>query len=165
MTVISSQKDPEKLTMTMVAEFEAEPHRVWQVLEDPRKLERWWGPPGYPATFTRYEFEPGGQCRYHMTGPEGRGNGGWWRIDAIEPLKRLNFANGLCGPDGEPAPDMEPVMGEITLEAVDGGTRMTAFNQFADTAQMEQLLGWGMEEGMKLAIGQIDGILETQVAA
>jgi uncharacterized protein YndB with AHSA1/START domain len=165
MTVISSEKDPEQLTMVMVAEFEAGPDRVWQVLEDPRKLERWWGPPGYPATFTRFEFAPGGQCRYYMTGPEGRGNGGWWRIDAIEPQRWLRFANGLAGPDGEPAPDMEPVIGEITLEATANGTRMTAFNQFADTAQMELLIGMGMDVGMKLAIGQIDALLGTPVAS
>ena len=56
--------------MTMVAEFDAAPERLWNLWEDPRKLERWYGPAPYPATFTRYEFEPGGQCRYCMTGPE-----------------------------------------------------------------------------------------------
>lgn len=165
MSVVSSEKDADRLTLIIVAEFEAEPERVWQMVEDPRKLERWWGPPGYPATFTRYEFERGGQCRYHMTGPEGRGPGGWWRIDAIEPGRRLSFANGLAGPDGEPAPDTEPVMGEITLTPISRGTRMTIFNQFADTAQMELLIGMGMQEGMALAVGQIDALLATPVSA
>src|SRR3954452_11538029 len=44
-----------------IAEILAEEGRVWNLWEDPRKLERWSGPPCYPATFTRYEFEPGGQ--------------------------------------------------------------------------------------------------------
>ena len=50
MTVISSAADPQALTMTFVAEFAAPPARVWQVWEDPRQLERWWGPPTWPAT-------------------------------------------------------------------------------------------------------------------
>ena len=78
MTMISSAADPQALTMTFVAEFTAPPARVWQVWEDPRQLERWWGPPTWPATFTRHELTPSGQSRYHMTGPEGEKAPGWW---------------------------------------------------------------------------------------
>ena len=72
MTVISSSTNAEKLTLELVAEFDAPPDRVWEVWEDARKLERWWGPPTYPATFTRHEFEVGGESRYYMTGPDRR---------------------------------------------------------------------------------------------
>ena len=84
MTLITSSSDAENLSMTLVAEFDAAPERVWNVWADPRKLERWYGPSPYPAYFTRYEFEPGGQCRYHMTGPENFLHHGWWRIDALD---------------------------------------------------------------------------------
>ena len=43
------------LTLTVVDEFDAAPADVWDVWEDPRKLERWWGPPTLPATFTRHD--------------------------------------------------------------------------------------------------------------
>ena len=69
MTVISTVADPETLSLTVVAEFEASPERVWGVWENPRRLERWWGPPSYPATFTRHDFSVGGESRYYMTGP------------------------------------------------------------------------------------------------
>ena len=52
MTVTSVRTDPDTLTLTLTAEFEASPERVWNLWSDPRKLERWWGPPTYPATFT-----------------------------------------------------------------------------------------------------------------
>jgi hypothetical protein len=52
MTVMAVQKDPQNLTMTLTAEFDAPPMRVWQLWSDPRQLERWWGPPTYPATVT-----------------------------------------------------------------------------------------------------------------
>ena len=95
MTDITSNRNAEDLSMTMVAEFDAAPERLWNVWEDPRKLERWWGPPTYPATFTRYEFEPGGQCRYYMTGPEDVKHYGWWRIESIDEPHRIEFTNGL----------------------------------------------------------------------
>jgi DNA-binding transcriptional ArsR family regulator len=46
------------------------------------------GPTPYPATFTRSEFEPGGQCRYYMTGPEDFVHLGWWRIDAPDRVRQ-----------------------------------------------------------------------------
>lgn len=69
MTVSSTTKDPATLTLTLIADFDASLDRVWEVWEDPRKLERWWGPPTYPATFTRHDFVVGGESRYFMTGP------------------------------------------------------------------------------------------------
>ena len=159
MTVISSTKDAATLSLTLVAEFDASPDRVWNVWEDARKLERWWGPPTYPATFTRHDFVVGGESRYHMTGPAGETPRGWWRIEAIDKPHRLEFANGLAGADGEPAPGIEPMAGYVTFEGIDGGTRMTTVTRFVDVEQMEKMLGMGMQEGMAGAIGQIDDLL------
>ena len=41
MTVTAVRKDPQALTMTIDAEFDAPPERVWQLWADPRQLERW----------------------------------------------------------------------------------------------------------------------------
>ena len=159
MTVISTTKDPDALTLTLVAQFDASPDRVWEVWEDPRKLERWWGPPTFPATFTRHEFSVGGESRYFMTGPAGEIPRGWWRIDAIDKPHRLEFANGLAGEDGEPMPGVKPASGHVTFVDADGGTRMTTVTRFADVEQMHKMLAMGMEEGMTLAMGQIDNLL------
>ncbi|GII23687.1 SRPBCC family protein [Planosporangium mesophilum] len=159
MTVVSSQKDVQALTFTLVAEFDAGVERVWQVWEDPRQLERWWGPPTWPATFDRHDFVVGGGSRYHMTGPEGEKARGWWTITAIEAPRRLEFDDGFSGEDGEPLTTMEPMRMVVTLEATGGGTRMTTVTTFADTEQMERVLAMGMEEGLRLAMGQIDGVL------
>src|SRR5215207_9820899 len=83
MTVTAVRKDPEALTMTVEAEFVAAPDRVWQLWADPRQLERWWGPPTYPATFTRHDLAPGSRVEYHMTGPEGDQPRGYWEIDEV----------------------------------------------------------------------------------
>ena len=71
MTVTAIRKDPAALTMTLTAEFDASPTRVWELWADPRQLERWWGPPTYPATVTAHDLAPGGRVEYHMTGPGG----------------------------------------------------------------------------------------------
>ena len=89
---------------------------------------------------------------------------GWWRIISIDRPRRLDFANGLAGEDGEPVPGTDPMPSSVTLEAIDGRTRMTAVTRFADTEQMEAMLERGMDEGMGLAIGQIDSLLASAPA-
>jgi uncharacterized protein YndB with AHSA1/START domain len=161
MTVIRTTKDPEKLTLTLVAEFDATPERVWSAWEDPRKLEQWWGSPTWPATFTRHEFVVGGESRYHMTGPSGEVSRGFWRMQVVDKPVRIEFSNGLAGADGEPTAELPPMAGSATFEATESGTRMTAVTQFLDLAQMEMMLGMGMAEGMAQAISQIDALLSS----
>ena len=165
MAVITTHKDADNLTLTIIAEFEASPERVWDVWEYARQLERWWGPPTYPATFTRHDFVVGGESRYFMTGPDGDQPHGWWRISAIEKPSRIAFANGLAGDDGEPVPGVEPMPTDVTLELTDEGTRMTVVTRFIDAEQMEKMASMGMEEGFALAIGQIDALLHAATAA
>jgi uncharacterized protein YndB with AHSA1/START domain len=158
MTVIESNKDVDALTLTLVAEFAAPRERVWQLWSDPRQLERWWGPPGYPATFETYEFEPGGEAAYYMTTPEGERPRGWWRILAIDPPRRLEFEDGFANDDGSKAPG-DPARGIVTFEERDGVTRMTALTQFVSAQQLEEVMAMGMEEGMREAMGQMDALL------
>jgi uncharacterized protein YndB with AHSA1/START domain len=159
MTVITSTSDVASLRLTVVAEFAASPEQVFEVWRDPRKLERWWGPPTYPATFTRHEFVVGGESRYFMTGPAGDTPRGWWRIEAIDWPHRLVFSNGLAGEDGEPVPDVAPMPTFVAFEEAGDGTRMTVVSTFVDLDQMDTMLGRGMQEGMAQAVGQIDGLL------
>ena len=71
MTVTNVDKDFDSLTITLIADFDAPIEQVWQLWADPRKLERWWGPPAYPATFEKHDLTPGGEVTYFMTGSDG----------------------------------------------------------------------------------------------
>ncbi|WP_138414447.1 SRPBCC family protein [Sinomonas gamaensis] len=162
MPFVSSTKDLDNLTLTLITEHGASPDRLWQVWEDARQLERWWGPPTWPATFTRHEFEPGGESRYFMTGPDGERAYGWWRITEVEAPRRLEFDDGFAGDDGEPLDRDDTTHTAVRLEETDGITRMTSVATFKSLEQLEKLLAMGMEEGMREAVGQIDGILAGQ---
>jgi uncharacterized protein YndB with AHSA1/START domain len=76
LTVIRVDKDVDNLSLTLVAEFDAPIERVWQLWADPRRLERWWGPPAYPATVESHDLTPGGGVTYFMTGPDGGATAG-----------------------------------------------------------------------------------------
>lgn len=160
MTVTAVHKDPNALTMTITAEFDASPERVWQLWADPRQLERWWGPPTYPATFTRHALTPGSRVEYHMTGPEGDQPRGYWDIVESDPPHRLVFSDGFADDEGVPNDEMPRGEERVTIEPIGGGrTRMSIESRFASVEAMEQLMAMGMEQGITEAIGQIDAIL------
>lgn len=159
MTVISSTKDVDALTMTMVVELDATPERVWQIWEDPRQLERWWGPPTWPATFERHELAVGGRSAYYMTGPEGEKSRGWWETTAVNPPHSLEYDDGFAEEDGTPNPELGTTHASVTLERVGGKTRMTLLSTFESVEQLQQMIEMGMEEGMQQALGQIDALL------
>ena len=160
MTVSAVRKDTDALTMTIEAEFDASPERVWQLWSDPRQLERWWGPPTYPATFTQHSLSPGSRVEYHMTGPAGDQPRGYWDVVEADAPRRLVFQDGFANEDGSPNSDLPVTTATVTIEPIgDGRTRMSIRSVFPSAEAMEQILAMGAEEGLKEAVGQIDAIL------
>jgi uncharacterized protein YndB with AHSA1/START domain len=159
MSITSVDKDFDSLTLTLVADFDAPIERVWELWADPRQLERWWGPPSYPATVEDYELTPGGDITYFMTGPQGDKHRGWWRVASVDPPQSLEFTDGFADQDGKPVADMPTTTVRMRLTEHDGGTRMELRSVFASREEMEQLVNMGAVEGLQESIGQMDALL------
>lgn len=165
MTVVDLKKDTTNHTMTIVSEYPASPERVWELWADPRLLERWWGPPTYPATVTDHELSPGGSVRYFMTGPEGDRYHGAWRVNEVEAPHRIEVEDVFVNDDGTVNADMPVSRMSVAIEdAGEGTTRMTITSRFASLEAMQQLVEMGMEEGIRQALGQTDALLAAQPA-
>ena len=166
MTVTAVRKDPAALTMTLDADFDATADRVWQLWADPRQLERWWGPPSYPATVDSHDLRPGGRVEYHMTGPTGDQPRGYWEIVEADAPRRIVFRDGFANDDGSPNNELPINTVQVTIEEVGGNrTRMSIASIFPNAAAMEQVLSMGMEQGLTEAVGQIDAILAEDIVA
>ena len=161
MPIIEIRKDIEALTMTVVARFAAPVTRVWTAYADPRQLGRFWGPPAWPATFVRHDFVVGGRSEHYMTGPDGQHSRGFFEFLAIEEPHAFEVLDGFLGPDGKPAEGMPTMRMRFTFEPDEGGTRMVTVTTFPSPQALEQLLGMGMEEGMRAAMSQIDAVLAS----
>jgi uncharacterized protein YndB with AHSA1/START domain len=159
MSVTSVEKDFDSLTLILVADLGAPIERVWQLWADPRKLERWWGPPSHPATVEQHDLTPGGDVTYFMTSPEGEKFRGWWRIRSVNPPKSLEFTDGFADDDGSPSADTPITTVQMRLFEHDGGTRMELRSVFDSREEMEQVLTMGAEEGLTQAVGQMDALL------
>lgn len=160
MSVTSIDKDLDDLTLTLVADFGAPADAVWDLWADPRKLERWWGPPGYPATFEKHELVPDGEATYYMTGPDGKRHEGLWRVTAVDPPTSLELTDGFADDDGAPNDALPQTKMRMQLSEHGEGTRMELRSAFGSREDMEKLLEMGMEEGIGQAVGQMDALLD-----
>lgn len=159
MTVTDVDKNTEARTLTITSRFEAPIERVWRIWSDPRQLERWWGPPTYPATFVDHDLTVGATVSYFMTGPEGDKHHGWWTITAVDEPNSLEIEDGFSKETGE-KDDLPSMSMRVTLNAEsDGATSMTIRTLFSSDEAMEQMITMGMAEGMSAALGQVDALL------
>ena len=158
-------KDAVAHTMTVTTELDATVERAWQLWADPRQLERWWGPPTYPATVVEHELAPGATVRYFMTSPDGDKYHGFWEIVAVDPPHRLELVDSFADDSGAKNESMPSTTMTMTLiEREGGGTTMKLHSQFSSLETMEQLVTMGMEEGIVEALGQNEGILTGDAA-
>jgi uncharacterized protein YndB with AHSA1/START domain len=160
MPLTSVTKDATTLTLTVVGDYPVPQQRLWDAFADPRQLERFWGPPFAPATFTHHEMRVGGRAEYFLTLPEGNKWSGSWKFTAVNPI------SSFAAQDGEDNAEDEnmPASMRFTFEATPTGSRMTCVTLFSSVEAMEQTIP-GMEEGLRAAMPQLDTVLAERSAA
>ena len=160
MPLTSVTKDAATLTLTVVGDYPVSQQRLWDAFADPRQLERFWGPPFAPATFTRHDFKVGGRAEYFLTLPDGGKWSGSWKFTAVNPITSFEALDGEDNTEDESMPAGMKFMFETTP----AGSRLTAVTRFASIEAMEQTAA-GMEEGLRAAMPQLDTLLaEASVA-
>ncbi|WP_144876084.1 SRPBCC family protein [Microbacterium sp. 1.5R] len=160
MPVTDVNIDAENLTMTVVADLAAPIERVWAAYADPRQLERFWGPPGWPATFTSWDHSVGGRSLYTMHGPRGETASGSWEFLSIDEPRGFDVIDAFANDDGTPAEGLPSMRMTFRFEPIETGTRMVNTSHFDSAEALEQLTAMGAVEGTKLAMAQLDAVLQ-----
>ena len=159
MPITKIDSDPTALTLTAIGDYAVSVERLWRAWTDPRQLERFWGPPEWPATFTRHDARVGGASVYSRTGPTGKRSRGYWRFDLVEPNRRFAIRDGFAKEDGTPDEAFPEIRMNVVFEATEGGSRFVAISTFPSVEAMERLIAMGMLEGLTAALGQLEGVI------
>ncbi|MGH7725322.1 MAG: SRPBCC family protein [Candidatus Eiseniibacteriota bacterium] len=154
MPLTSVTRDTAKLTLTVVGDYPVPQQRLWDAFADPRQLERFWGPPFAPATFTRYDLRVGGRAEYFLALPDGGKWSGSWKFTAVNPISSIEARDG---DDNAEDPNM-PASMKFTFETTATGSRFTGVTRFESVEAMEES-SVGMEEGLRAAMPQLDAVL------
>jgi len=160
MPVTDVSTDPENLTLTILADFAAPVERVWAAYSDPRQLERFWGPPGWPATFTEFDHTVGGIAQYRLDGPRGEKSSGRWEFTRIEAPTLFEVLDSFVDHDGVPMADFPAMRMTLEFAPTAEGTRMTGTSYFDSVEALEQVVAMGVIEGTKMAMSQLDTVLQ-----
>jgi uncharacterized protein YndB with AHSA1/START domain len=164
-SVISVDKVPESLTITVTADLDATVERAWQLWADPRQFERWWGPPGYQATVVDHDLRAGGRINFFMGGTEGERHDSTWEVIAADPPRHLELRDADVDENGRPNDGNGMTAMIITIDERDGGGAVMAIRTHFDSqAGMEEMLAMGFEEGMRTLFSQIVAVLATTSA-
>jgi uncharacterized protein YndB with AHSA1/START domain len=159
MPVTDITTDPENLTMTLTAVVDAPVDRLWRAFTQPRQLERFWGPPGWPATFTAFDFTVGGHAHYAMTSPQGEASRGTWEFLAIDEGRSFEVIDAFADENGQPMAEFPSMRMTFSFEATDTGSRLSNVSYFTSAEALEQIVAMGAIEGSRMAMNQLDTVL------
>ena len=133
--------------------FDAPRELVWKVLTDPERIPRWWGPRETSTTVEEMDVRVGGAWRWvsHSSDGDAPFKGEYLEILPNERLVHTEIF------DVEPFNAGEPALVTITLEAIDGKTKLTSRSRFPSVESLDGALATGMTRG---AIESWDRIAE-----
>ena len=160
MPLTSVTKDAATLTLTVVGDYAVPQQSLWDAFADPRKLERFWGPPTWPATFTRHDLKVGGRAEYFLSGQNGEKWSGSWRFTAVDPISSFEANDGEDNAEDENM----PASMKFTFDATPTGSRLTIVTRFSSVEAMESTIP-GMEEALRAAMPQLDAVLAERGAS
>lgn len=133
--------------------------QAFELWGNPRTLEKWWGPPGFPCTVERFELEPGGVVTYAMTDADANRYPGWWRVQEVSPTTRILLNDGFGESPDDAATDFPVTTTEVTFTPHGDQILMRIHSVYATTQDLQQVIDMGVEEGFSAALQQIDDLL------
>ena len=133
--------EPGAQAVLMTRVFDAPRERVFAAHIDPMKIPRWWGPTGHTTVVDALDATSGGSWRFVQTDADGtefsfRGV----YHDVLPPERVINTYEYESRPG-------HVALETLTLEDVDGKTRLTHQYVFQTLEDRDWMITSGMEEG------------------
>jgi uncharacterized protein YndB with AHSA1/START domain len=135
--------------------FDAPRELVYNALNDPELIPRWWGPSYLTTTVEKMDVQPGGGWRFVQRAPDGGEhafNGRYLEVVAPERVSMTFNYEGLPG-------DHEAVS-TLVLTDEGGKTRMTSTMVFKTKEDRDGMVQSGMESGARETDERLAVVLE-----
>ena len=153
MSKVAYTIEPGKQEIIMTRTFDAPRDLVFKTMTDPNLIPRWWGPRRHTTKVDEMEVRPGGRWRYELTDPEGNEDafhGVYHSIDAPEQMVMTFEYEGVPG---------HVLLETVTLEEVDGKTRLIDQSVFQSVADRDGMVQSGMESGATEMMDRLEELL------
>jgi len=146
----------------MERRFPAAREVLWRTWTDPQRLDRWWGPRGWPTTTKTFDLRVGGLWHYSMRGPDGTVV--WTRVEffEVQPLERLVSRSWFSTAEAEIVSTLPSMLWEVAFAAQPGGTLLSTQLNFDDLEGLETVLKMGFQQGYSEQLEQLQDLVEVQ---
>lgn len=145
--------EPGKQEIVMTRTFDAPRDLVFKTMTDPNLIPRWWGPRYLTTTVDEMDLWPGGRWRYLQRDPQGNEHAFHGVYHDITAPERLVFTFEYEGVPGH------VLLDTVTLEGVDGKTRLTDQSVFQSVADRDGMVQSGMESGATEMMDRLEELL------
>ena len=133
--------------------FDAPRDRVYAAFTDPELIPQWWGLRSTTTAVDLMDVRPGGAWRFVQVNEDGGENGFRGTYREVEPPERLVYTFEWEGMPGH------VLVETVTLEDLDGRTKVTNTSLFHTTEERDGMLASGMEGGLNESHEQLDELL------
>lgn len=139
--------------------FSALKSTVWEYYTTPELLDKWWGPEPYKATTQSFDFRPGGQWKYIMSGPEGDAHYCIETFHDIDPLNSFTATDSFTDENWNVNTDLPTQDWEVTFTEENDLTHIRVVTTFKSAEDMETIVKMGMKEGFDTGLNQLEALL------
>jgi uncharacterized protein YndB with AHSA1/START domain len=136
----------------IVREFDAPRQLVYRAYTTPELVERWWTAGRGEMTVAEIDLRVGGGWRYAMVTPDGFEVAFHGEYREIVPDERIVSTEVYEG-----MPDAE-ALDELTLEEVDGRTRLSILVTHSSKEHRDAHVASGMEDGLQDALDLLEQV-------
>ncbi|HEY5442819.1 MAG TPA: SRPBCC domain-containing protein [Candidatus Saccharimonadales bacterium] len=154
MSKTNFEVDKEKLEVRITRLFDATPERLWRAYTEPDQIVQWW----LNTEIDKLDMRVGGAWRFIDRG-QGDGKEHAFRGEFIEIDEPHKLTRTF---------EYEPWAGHVMTESVtlepqaDGKTLMTTVSKYKNLADLEGMVGSGMEKGASAGIERLAKLVEQR---
>jgi len=135
--------EPGQPYITIEREFDAPREQVFKALTSAEAIPLWWGPGNLTTVIDKLEAREGGRWRFVQKDAEGNEFAFHGVYHEISPERTIDTF------EWEGLPERgHVIMEKMTLEEVDGKTKMKTLMTYMSVADRDGMLQYGMEKGL-----------------
>jgi uncharacterized protein YndB with AHSA1/START domain len=153
----------ENKTITVKREFAAELPLVWDAYTKSEILDQWWAPKPWQAKTKSMDFREGGKWLYSMVGPNGEEHFAIAKYKEIKFQKKFTGLDAFTDSEGNVKEDMPQSKWNVTFTDKGEKTLVELLISYDDLDQLEATLQMGFEEGLAMAMENLDELLLTEI--
>jgi uncharacterized protein YndB with AHSA1/START domain len=150
---------PTEREIVLMRVFNAPRELVWKVISAPEHVPNWWGRTNYATRVDKLDMRPGGKWRFVQHTPNGHEYGFNGEYREIVPPERMVFTFEFEGLPGH------VLLQTVTLEEIDGKTKLTSTALFENSEDRDGMLHSGMEVGAAESYDRLEQLIETMAKA